>query len=59
MMLLLLNERKMQPGHRDPSKVGRVNKHQLSYDATFKLIVVNEAERTNNIKAGKKYDVTE
>lgn len=55
----------MQPGHRDPleksaSKVGQVNKNQRrSYDANFKLMVVNEAERTNNVRAGKKYDVTE
>ncbi len=54
----------MQPGHRDPleksaSKVGQVNKNQRrSYDANFKLMVVNEAERTNNVRAGKKYDVT-
>lgn len=37
----LLNDRKMQPGHRDPleksaSKVGQVNKN-LRYDANFKI----------------------
>lgn len=55
----------MQPGHRDPleksaSKVGQVNRNRRrSYDANFKLMVVNEAERTNNVRAGKRYDVTE
>uniref|UniRef100_A0A671XB87 HTH CENPB-type domain-containing protein n=1 Tax=Sparus aurata TaxID=8175 RepID=A0A671XB87_SPAAU len=34
----------MQPGHRDPLE---------------KIMVVNEAERTNNVRAGKRYDVTE
>ena len=61
----LLNDRKMQPGHRDPleksaSTVGQVNKNwRRSYNANFKLMVVNEAERTNNMRAGKRYDVTE
>ena len=55
----------MQAGRNDPveksgSKVGQVNKHERrSYDANFKLIVVNEAERTNNVRAGTKFDVTE
>uniref|UniRef100_A0A668AVM8 Pogo transposable element derived with KRAB domain n=1 Tax=Myripristis murdjan TaxID=586833 RepID=A0A668AVM8_9TELE len=56
---------KMQAGHKDPlekraSEVGQVNKYRRrSYDSNFKLKVVNEAERTNNVRAGKKYDVTE
>ena len=55
----------MQAGRNDPveksaSKVGQVNKHvRRSYDANFKIMVVNEAERTNNVRAGKKFDVTE
>uniref|UniRef100_A0A8C9ZJZ3 Pogo transposable element derived with KRAB domain n=1 Tax=Sander lucioperca TaxID=283035 RepID=A0A8C9ZJZ3_SANLU len=42
------------------SKVGQINQHvQNSYDANFKLMVVNEAESSNNCKAAKKFGVTE
>ena len=42
------------------SKVGQINQHvRNSYDANFKLMVVNEAESSNNCKAAKKFGVTE
>ena len=42
------------------SKVGQVNKQQRrSYDANVKIMVINEAESSNNCRAAKRYDVTE
>ena len=42
------------------SKAGQVNKQQRrSYDANFKVMVINAAESTNNCQAAKKYGVTE
>ena len=42
------------------SKVGQVNKQQRrSYDANFKIMVVNKAESSNNCQAAKTFGVTE
>ena len=42
------------------SKVGKVNRHlRWSYDAHFKIMVVNAAEASNNCQAAKKYGVTD
>ena len=42
------------------SKVGQVNRHlRQSYDANFKIMVVNAAEASNNCQPAKKYGVTE
>ena len=42
------------------SRVGQVNSHlRRSYDANFKIMVVNAAEASNNCQAAKKYGVTE
>ena len=41
------------------SKVGQVNRHlRRSYDANFKIMVVNAAEASNNCQPAKKYRVT-
>ena len=41
------------------SKVGQVNRHlRRSYDANFKIMVVNAAEASNNCQPAKKYGVT-
>ncbi|XP_034019860.1 uncharacterized protein LOC117504513 [Thalassophryne amazonica] len=45
---------------RSGSKVRQVNQHlRRSYDANFKLMVINAAESSNNYQAAKKYGVTE
>uniref|UniRef100_A0A674NL54 HTH CENPB-type domain-containing protein n=1 Tax=Takifugu rubripes TaxID=31033 RepID=A0A674NL54_TAKRU len=42
------------------SKIGQVNRQlRRSYDANFKMMVINEAESSNNCKAAVKYGVTE
>ena len=42
------------------SKVGQVNHQQRrSYDANFKITVVNKAESRNDCQAAKKFGVTE
>ncbi|KAJ8412579.1 hypothetical protein AAFF_G00129150 [Aldrovandia affinis] len=53
-------ERQADPLEQSGSKVGQVNKQQRrSYDANFKMMVINEAESSNNCRAAKKYDITE
>uniref|UniRef100_A0A674MXE7 HTH CENPB-type domain-containing protein n=1 Tax=Takifugu rubripes TaxID=31033 RepID=A0A674MXE7_TAKRU len=45
---------------RSGSKIGQVNRQlRRSYDANFKILVINEAESSNNCKAAVKYGVTE
>ena len=42
------------------STVGQVNRHlRWSYDANFKIVVINTAEAPNNCQPAKKYGVTE
>lgn len=42
------------------SKIGQVNRQlRRSYDVNFKMMVINEAESSNNCKAAVKYGVTE
>ena len=42
------------------SKEGQVYRHlRRSYDANFKMMVVNAAEAPNNCQPAKKYGVTE
>uniref|UniRef100_A0A3Q3FBL7 HTH CENPB-type domain-containing protein n=1 Tax=Labrus bergylta TaxID=56723 RepID=A0A3Q3FBL7_9LABR len=53
-------ERKSDHLEKSGSKVGQVNQQQRrSYDANFKIMVVNSAESSNNCQAAKKYGVTE
>ncbi|KAM3612363.1 uncharacterized protein V6R79_007521 [Siganus canaliculatus] len=41
------------------SKIGQVNRQlRRSYDVNFKMMVINEAESSNNCKAAVKYGVT-
>ena len=45
---------------RSGSKVGQVNRHlRRSYDANFKIMVINAAEPPNNCQPAKKYGATE
>ena len=42
------------------SKIGQVNRQlRRSYDANLEMMVINEAESSNNCKAAVKYGVTE
>uniref|UniRef100_A0A8C5ADR7 HTH CENPB-type domain-containing protein n=1 Tax=Gadus morhua TaxID=8049 RepID=A0A8C5ADR7_GADMO len=57
-----INTIKKQADHLETSgsKVGQVNKQQRrSYDANFKITVVNKAASTNNCQAAKKFGVRE
>ena len=41
-------------------KLGKVNRHlRQSYDANFKIMMINAAEAPNNCQPAKKYGVTE
>ena len=52
-------ERRSDCTEQSGSKVGQVNRHlRWSYDANFKIMVVNAAEASNNCQPAKKYGVT-
>ena len=51
-------ERRCDCTEQSGSKVGQVNRHlRRSYDANFKIMVVNAAEASNNCQPAKEYGV--
>ena len=53
-------ERRGDCTQQNGSKVGQVNRHlRRSFDAVFKIMVVNAAEAPNNCQPAKKNGVTE